>query len=122
MIYHLHNSDGYYYIALYVDNLLFASASQREVDRVKAALHYKFSLKDLGEDKFILGNQIQKRPSEELFLPQKAYLLHVIPRFNVLGCKTASIPMEVVCQLQYFDTEIKPEFKRRYLQHIGTLL
>ncbi len=121
-VYHLHNSAGHHYIALYVDDLLFASACQAEVDRVKAALHSKFGIKDLGEAEFIIGIQIQRRPSGEIFLSQKAYLLDVLARFNMSGCKSASIPMEVGVQLQYFDTEADPELKRRYLQAIGSLL
>lgn len=121
-VYYLHNSDGHHYIALYVDDLLFASASQAEVDRVKAALHLKFGIKDLGEAEFILGIQIQRRPSGEIFLSPRAYLLDVLARFNTSGCESAPIPMEVGLQLQYSDIEAEPEFKWRHLQAIGSLL
>jgi hypothetical protein len=71
-VYRRQDNTGWHYIALYVDNLLFASSAQIEVDRVKAALHSKFGIKDLGEAEFILGIQVQRCPWGQIFLSQQA--------------------------------------------------
>ena len=53
--------DGFYiYLLLYVDNMLIATKSQVEIDRLKAQLSKEFEMKDLGKAKKILGMQINR--------------------------------------------------------------
>ncbi len=113
---------GWHYIALCVDNLLFASSAQTKVDRVKGALHSKFGIKDLGEAEFILGIQVQRHPTGQIFLSQQAYLKDVLARFNMTECRTKDTPMDSGIQLEPSKVEAEPELKRTYLQAIGSLL
>lgn len=57
-IYTRKDASGSHYIALCVDDLLFATSSREEVKRVKDALHARFGIKDLGDCEFILGIQV----------------------------------------------------------------
>lgn len=121
-VYFLKNSVGLNYIALYVDDLLFASSSKEEVKRVKNALDSIFGIKDLGNAEFILGIQILRTESRSLFLSQRSYLIDVLARFNMQDCKSTSTPMENRLQLKYSEIEAEPELKRKYMQAIGSLL
>ncbi|KAE8664469.1 hypothetical protein F3Y22_tig00112762pilonHSYRG00050 [Hibiscus syriacus] len=50
--------DGsFIYLLLYVDDMLIASKSQKEIDKLKAQLNQEFEMKDLGEAKKILERE-----------------------------------------------------------------
>ena len=55
--------DGLFiYLLLYVDDMLIASKSQNEIEKLKTQLNQEFEMKDLGEAKKCL-NHGQKFPS-----------------------------------------------------------
>ncbi|GAA5907141.1 uncharacterized protein JCM6883_006156 [Sporobolomyces salmoneus] len=65
---YVRNEGGtYHYIALYVDDLLFASPHQHKIERVKDGLKEEYRIKDLGDAEFILGIQIQRRADGSIF-------------------------------------------------------
>ncbi|KAG8486257.1 hypothetical protein CXB51_019640 [Gossypium anomalum] len=56
------------YLLLYVDDMLIASKSKVEIERLKTQLNFEFEMKDLGEAKKILGMEIcRDRAHERLF-------------------------------------------------------
>ncbi|CDR39882.1 hypothetical protein NBRC10512_000405 [Rhodotorula toruloides] len=114
----------YHYIALYVDDLLFVSPSLDEITRVKSGLKEEYGIKDLGAAKFILGIQIHQRTDGSLFLSQRAYLEDVLLRIDPNGTRTAPTPMVPNQQLVPAPDDHKPtpEFRRRYLQAVGSLM
>jgi cytochrome c biogenesis protein ResB len=72
--------DGsYIYLLFYVDDMLIASKSQVEIDKLKVQLNKEFEMKDLGEVKKILGMEISRnRQRGKLWLTQKQYLKKVL--------------------------------------------
>ncbi|GEM12653.1 gag-Pol polyprotein [Rhodotorula toruloides] len=114
----------HHYIALYVDDLLFVSPSLDEITCVKAGLKEEYGIKDLGAAKFILGIQIHQRSDRSLFLSQCAYLEDVLLRLDPNGCRTAPTPMVPNQQLvpAPADHVPTPDFCRRYLQAVGSLM
>ncbi|KAE8707872.1 hypothetical protein F3Y22_tig00110372pilonHSYRG00231 [Hibiscus syriacus] len=71
--------DGsFIYLLLYVDDMLIASKSQKEIDKLKAHLNQEFEIKDLGKAKKILGMEISRdRQRGKLCLTQKHWELDV---------------------------------------------
>ena len=69
------------YLLLYVDDMLIASKSKVEIERLKTQLNLEFEMKDLGEAKKILGMEIcRDRAHGRVSLSQKQYLsLHIKP-------------------------------------------
>ena len=58
-------------LVLYVDNMLVASKSMVEINRLKAQLNSSFDMKDLGEEKQILSMKIHRdRKNDKLWLSQ----------------------------------------------------
>ncbi|GAA6003269.1 hypothetical protein JCM5350_008022, partial [Sporobolomyces pararoseus] len=122
---YVRNEGGtYHYIALYVDDLLFASPNQEEIDRVKDGLREEYGIKDLGDAEFILGIQIHRRSDGSIFLSQKAYLEDVLQRLGHSDCRPAKTPMIPNLQLVPSppDYTASPEDRKRYLQAVGSLM
>ena len=75
---------SYIYLLLYVDDMLIASKSQIEIEKLKTQLNREFEMKDLGEAKKILGMEISRdRKLGRLCLSQKEYLRKVLKRFGI---------------------------------------
>ena len=87
--------DGsYIFLLLYVDDMLIATKSMCEVDRLKALLHKEFDMKDLGTAKKILGMEIRRdRESRKLWISQKNYIRKVLVKFNMQDAKLVSNPL-----------------------------
>jgi hypothetical protein len=64
--------DGsYIFLLLYVDDMLIASRSMKEVNKLKALLSKEFGMKDWGVAKKILGMEIRRdRDARKLWLSQ----------------------------------------------------
>lgn len=63
------------YLLLYVDDMLIAAKSKKEITALKAQLISEFNMKDLGAAKKILGMKINRdRTSGLLFLSQQNYI------------------------------------------------
>ncbi|KAE8716394.1 hypothetical protein F3Y22_tig00110121pilonHSYRG00025 [Hibiscus syriacus] len=76
------------YVLLYVDDMLVASKSKEEVQKIKDMLNSEFDMKDLGPVTKILGMEITKnRKKSSLFLSQKSYIQKVLIRFNMHEAK-----------------------------------
>ncbi|KAG8480151.1 hypothetical protein CXB51_024883 [Gossypium anomalum] len=86
---------SFIYLLLYVDNMLIAAKSQKEIDKLKAQLNQEFEMKNLGEAKKILGMEISRdrhgqlsRKTEE----EREYMAKV-PYANAVG----SLMYAMVC-------------------------
>nr|KYP49741.1 Retrovirus-related Pol polyprotein from transposon TNT 1-94 [Cajanus cajan] len=51
---------GFTAILVYVDDLVLAGSDISEIQQIKALLHTKFNIKDLGELKYFLGFEIAR--------------------------------------------------------------
>ena len=82
------------YLLLYVDDMLIAAKSKKEITTLKAHLSSEFEMKDLGAAKKILGMEITRnRDSRVLFLSQHNYIKKVLHRFNMHDAKSVSTPI-----------------------------
>ena len=52
--------NSFIYLLLYVDDMLIASKSQEEIEKLKIQLRKEFEMKNLGEAKKILGTEIKE--------------------------------------------------------------
>ena len=79
--------DGsFIYLLLHVDDILIASKSKVEIDKLKAQLSKTFEMKDLKEAKKILGMQIKRdKAKDTVWLSHTAYLKKVLQKFGING-------------------------------------
>ena len=86
--------DSYIFLLLYVDDMLIATKSMCEVNRLKSLLHKEFEMKDLGAAKKILGIEIRRdRRARKLWFSQKNYIRKVLKKFSMLDAKPVSTPL-----------------------------
>ena len=86
--------DSYVFLLLYVDNMLIAGSSMREINNLKTRLSVAFEMKDLGPAKQILGMKISRdRSSGTLNLSQELYIKKVLSRFRVNDAKPRTTPL-----------------------------
>src|SRR5206468_3649145 len=82
------------YLLLYVDDMLIASRSMVEINKLKSQLSQEFEMKDMGAAKKILGMEIKReRSSKKLYLNQKGYIERVVSRFGMQNAKAVSTPL-----------------------------
>jgi hypothetical protein len=98
------------YLLLYVDDMLIATKSKKEITTLKVQLSSEFEMKDLSVAKKILGMEITRdRKSSLLFLIQHDYINKFIRRFNMTDAKK-------------FTTPIAPHFKLSSTQCLMKIL
>ena len=80
-------------VVLYVDDLLVI-ADLALLKRIKASLHARFQMHDLGEVSFYLGMAIERnRHQRTVSVYQHAYIRAVLERFGMAEAKAASTPL-----------------------------
>lgn len=88
------------YLLLYVDDMLIASKSKREMELLKSDLESTFEMKRLGEAKRILGIDIcRDRRNGKLWLMQENYINKIVNKFNMNLAKSVVMPMPQNCKL-----------------------
>jgi hypothetical protein len=98
-------------VAVYVDDLLILSASLEAMKALKENLKQRFEMTDLGEATWILGMEITRdRKNHTMSVSQRRYILDILERFRMAGCKSISTPMEQNITLTKLSTpEIDPK-------------
>ena len=92
-------------LILYVDDMLIAGKSHKEIDALKARLHETFDMKDLGDANHILGMRIiRDRKKHVLYLSLKEYIGKVLQRFHMEGAKSISTPLPPYVKLSALDS------------------
>uniref|UniRef100_A0AAV1UBQ4 Polyprotein n=1 Tax=Peronospora matthiolae TaxID=2874970 RepID=A0AAV1UBQ4_9STRA len=94
-IYVKHQDDNYVYVCLYVDDMIIAAKTSKEIQEVKTALKSSFRMKELGKAKFILGVEIDHDHNcSKLMIRQTRYIDDVASRFNQEDAKAVINPCE----------------------------
>ena len=82
-IYVKSQDDNYVYVCLYVDDMIIAAKTSREIEEFKTALKGSFRMKELGKARFILGMEIYHDHNySKLMIRQTRYIDDVVSRFN----------------------------------------
>ncbi|CAH9101134.1 unnamed protein product [Cuscuta europaea] len=107
-------------ILVYVDDLILGGNSMKEINAVKVFLNNKFTIKDLGELKYILGIEIA-RSDKGINLCQRKYTLDILNEYGYQNCKPYTTPMD--CKIKFSKTEGIPlDDPKTYRTLIGKLI
>eukprot|EP00253_Pinus_taeda_P025925 PITA_25925 len=105
-------------LALYVDDMLIASKSMEEINRLKAQLSMTFDMKDLGAAKHILGMEIHRdRKNGKLWLSQQKYVEKVLEKFSMNNVKPVNIPLASHFKLSSVLSPRADE-EKQYMSHV----
>ena len=86
------NNDIFFILVLYVDDMLLASKSITEINKLKAQMARMFDMKDLGTTKQILGMEIfRDKRNGKLWLSQEKYVEKILLRFVMNNLKLVSV-------------------------------
>nr|GEV00914.1 putative zinc finger, CCHC-type [Tanacetum cinerariifolium] len=114
-------------LVLYVDDILLASNNIDLLHESQRFLSRNFDMKDLGEASYVIGIEIhQDRANGILGLSQKAYIEHILNRFNMKHCSPTVAPViegDVFGSYQCLKTEVEYEeiWRIPYASVVGNL-
>lgn len=107
------------YLALYVDDILVAATSRKEIEEIKDQLESSFALKDTGQMKHLLGMQIQILPGGKYAISQPKTITALMS--EIPGTDQRSIPMGKV-DIEPGQTKAPEGEVKKYQAIIGSLL
>ncbi|KAG5551959.1 hypothetical protein RHGRI_010151 [Rhododendron griersonianum] len=107
------------FVLVYVDDILIAGNDDQAISCLKAFLHQRFRIKDLGQLKYFLGIEIARSKSG-IFLNQRKYLLDILADAGYLGSRGCEFPMEQ--QLKLDHSGVLLDNPSRYRRLVGRLL
>ena len=94
------STDRLAYIFVYVDDLIIATDSVEEMQRVKSELTSKWSMKDMGALESILGIRVlRNRQDKTITLNQEKYIDNLLLKFKLGDVRAASTPLAPGCAL-----------------------
>ncbi|XP_043687853.1 uncharacterized mitochondrial protein AtMg00810-like [Telopea speciosissima] len=92
-LFYLNRGAASVFIILYVDDLVITRSEISLIEEVKAMLHARFHIKDLGTLKYFLGIEVA-RSANGLTLNQRKYALDILKDCGLLGTRPMDTPME----------------------------
>lgn len=93
------------YLMIYVDDILIMGNDESAVTSLKKYLHSTFHIKDLGPPKYFLGIETA-RSKQGISLSQRKFVLEIISKAGLSGCKPAVIPIEQNVKLTTADYDV----------------
>ncbi|KAM6589902.1 hypothetical protein CsatA_012507 [Cannabis sativa] len=109
-----HFNGNFIFLLVYVDDVILASHNLVELEALKARLHTRFQLKDLGNLRYFLGLEVA-RSEKGIFVSKRPYALQLLEDLGYLGSKPVSTPMEANLKLGLDEKEklVDPTLYRR---------
>ncbi|PNX74277.1 retrovirus-related Pol polyprotein from transposon TNT 1-94 [Trifolium pratense] len=89
-------------LLVYVDDIVLAGNSSKEIQAVKHFLDQKFKIKDLGKLRYFLGFEIARSP-KGIFVNQRKYTLELLQDTGFLATKPSNIPFNPTTKLSSTD-------------------
>ncbi|XP_058763806.1 uncharacterized mitochondrial protein AtMg00810-like [Vicia villosa] len=101
-------------LLVYVDDIVLAGNSLKEIAHVKHLLDQKFRIKDLGALRFFLGFEIS-RYDAGIFFNQRKYTLELLEDTSYFAAKPSHVPYDPTLKLTTTDGDLlsKPATYRR---------
>lgn len=116
------HADGTW-VVLYVDDMLISAKLLATIKNIQAELSKEFTLKDLGQTRFILGMEVQyNRTARSLKLSQAASITKMVEKFGQVDAKPVVSP-SVIGEDLTKSTDIDPSMADRpFRSLVGSLL
>ncbi|XP_019230745.1 PREDICTED: uncharacterized protein LOC109211652 [Nicotiana attenuata] len=89
----LQHGDLVVYVEVYVDDVLVAGTYQEEIHQLKAFLHDKFKIKDLGNLHYFLCLEVLYKP-DGVIISQRKFVLDLLREHNCLEYAALSSPLD----------------------------
>ena len=107
-------------LAVYVDDIVILSDSEKSMHDIKSSLSQKFKMKDLGPIHYVLGISVAVN-DESLKMYQPNYIYQTLRKYKMYDCNPVHTPMTMDVKL-CTDDGSQPADKSLYQSLIGSLL
>ena len=108
---------------LYVDDIILAGKTERQIQEIKDCLSRKFDIKDLGKLQYFLGMKVvQKGENKSIWIGQPAYTENLLKKFNMQNSKPTSTPVDVNTKFEPATDQDKPVKQSEYQSAVGSLM
>ena len=111
---------GLVIIVVYVDDVIITGDNEDEIGKVKNLLKAEFDIKDLGKLMYFLGIEVIWT-DDGIWLMQCKYVLDMLKKFGMTGCKPIATPIEQNAKLRS-DSGEPLENPTLYRQIVGSLI
>ena len=111
------------YIVVWVDDIVVAANTNRNLDNIKDKLKDEFRMKDLGPISWFLGIQF-KQTSNAIEMDQSFYLRSILERFDMSNCNPRKTPCEIKTE-SYKAVDVEDQTEdgiRKYREIVGSLV
>ena len=108
---------------MYVDDIVLAGSSDKQMVQVKETLAKQFQVKDMGELHYFLGVNIdQDKQSNRVCIGQPAYTSSVLQKFGMEHAKPVNTAVDTAVKLVKATEEDECVDQKRYQSAVGSLL
>ena len=90
---------GIVVIVVYADDVIITSDCEEDIDQVKGLLKSEFDMKGLGKMMYFCGIEVIQT-ADGIWLLQQKYVLDMLEKFGMTGCKPIATPIEENAKLR----------------------
>ena len=110
-------------IGVYVDDILLAGRSNKQINEVKLALAENFNVKDLGELSYFLGVKVvQNCKAGTIWIGQPIYTEGILKKYGMEHCKPVTTPADAGLKLTKGTEDSEYVEEKHYQSVVGSLL
>ncbi len=111
-----------FYMGVFVDDIVLAGKTERDLKGVKTTLSRKFEIKDLGKLNYFLGVKVEQREDDSTWIGQPAYTKNLLETFGMQDSKPVSTPVDTSTKLTKATDDDNCIDQQKYQSAIGSLM
>lgn len=110
-------------IGVYVDDIVLAGKSEKQLEETKQILAKRFDIKDMGKLHYFLGMKIvQNDQTGEVWVGQPAYTESLLQKFGMENAKPVNTPVDTSTKLVKATEDEDSVDQQLYQSAVGSLL
>ena len=122
-IYYRKTGGDIMYVGVYVDDIILAGKTVRQLEEIKRDLSQEFDIKDLGKLGYFLGMKVvQNEESQSIWIGQPAHAENLLRKHGMQDSKPTGTPTDVNSKLQPAATQADPVKQTEYQSAVGSLM
>ena len=122
-IYYRKTGGDVMYIGVYVDDIILAGRTVKQLEEIKRDLSQEFDIKELGKLGYFLGMKVvQDEGSQSIWIGQPAYAENLLNKHGMQDSKPTGTPVDVNCKLQPATNQADQINQTEYQSAIGSLM
>ena len=112
-----------FFIGVYVDDIVLAAKSEKQLSEVKKSLAERFNIKDMGRLHYFLGMKvIQNDETNEVWIGHPAYTKNLLQKFGMESAKPVKTPVDTSTKLVKATESEDSIDQQLYQSAVGSLL